>query len=66
MNENLAYVTYRAYCWKNNLLPASRAEFSRIFAEGAKEQHAMANYDYEVRELAEITAEFVTAVARLR
>ena len=66
MNENLAYVTYRAYCWKNNLLPANRAEFSRIFAEGAKKHHQMANYDYGVRNLAEITAEFVTTVARLR
>ncbi len=66
MTENLAYVTYRAYCWKNNLLPASREEFSRIFAEGAKNHHQMANYDYEVKVLAEITAEFVTVVARLR
>lgn len=58
LNEALAYATYRAYCWKAAVKPASAEGFSEIFAEGVATDHAEANYDYRVPELAQLAAEY--------
>lgn len=58
LNESLAYVTYRAYCWNAKVKPCSLETFKEIFADGVATDHAGANYDYRVTELAQITADY--------
>ncbi len=58
LNESLAYVTYRAYCWNAAVKPCSPEKFSEIFAEGVATDHEGANYDYQVPELAQLAADY--------